>query len=38
MTHTSQELRWIRRPQQARSQQTLDRILDAAEALVAENG
>jgi AcrR family transcriptional regulator len=32
------ELRWIRPPQQARSQETLDRILDAAEALVAEKG
>ena len=38
MTHTSQELRWIRPPQQARSQVTLDRILDAAEALVTEKG
>jgi AcrR family transcriptional regulator len=32
------ELRWVRPPQQARSQQTLDRILDAAEALVSEKG
>jgi AcrR family transcriptional regulator len=31
-------LRWVRPPRQARSQQTLDRILDAAEALVAEKG
>src|SRR4030095_13323410 len=31
-------LRWVRPPQQRRSQQTLDRILDAAEALVAEKG
>jgi AcrR family transcriptional regulator len=31
-------LRWVRPPQQARSQHTLDRILDAAEALVAEKG
>ena len=31
-------LRWVRPPQQARSQQTLDRILDAAESLVAEKG
>jgi len=31
-------LRWVRPPQQARSQETLDRILDAAEALVAEKG
>ncbi len=32
------ELRWVRPPQQARSQQTLDRLLDAAEALVSEKG
>jgi AcrR family transcriptional regulator len=32
------ELRWVRPPQQVRSQQTLDRILDAAEALVSEKG
>lgn len=32
------ELRWIRPPRQARSQETLDRILDAAEALVTEKG
>lgn len=31
-------LRWIRPPQQARSRKTLDRILDAAEALLAEKG
>ncbi len=31
-------LRWIRPPRQARSQQTLDRLLDAAEALLAEKG
>ena len=31
-------LRWVRAPLQARSQATLDRILDAAEALVAEKG
>jgi AcrR family transcriptional regulator len=31
-------LRWVRPPQQARSQQTLDRLLDAAEALVSEKG
>ena len=32
------ELEWVRPPRQARSQETLDRILDAAEALVAEKG
>lgn len=32
------DLRWVRQPRQARSQETLDRILDAAEALVAEKG
>ena len=31
-------LRWVRPPRQARSQQTLDRILDAAEVLVSEKG
>ena len=31
-------LRWVRPPQQARSQETLDRLLDAAERLVAEKG
>ena len=31
-------LQWVRPPQQVRSQETLDRILDAAEALVAEKG
>ena len=35
---SSGQLRWVRPPQQARSQQTLDRILDAAEALVTEKG
>ncbi len=32
------ELQWVRPPRQARSQETLDRILDAAEALVTEKG
>jgi AcrR family transcriptional regulator len=32
------ELHWVRPPRQARSQVTLDRLLDAAEALVAEKG
>ena len=32
------ELRWVRPPRQARSQETLDRLLDAAEQLVAEKG
>ncbi len=31
-------LAWVRAPRQARSQETLDRILDAAERLVAEKG
>lgn len=34
----SSDLRWVRPPQQARSQETLDRILDAAEALVTQKG
>jgi len=33
-----QVLRWVRAPQQVRSQETLTRILDAAEDLVAEKG
>ena len=32
------DLRWIRPPQQVRSQETLERLLDAAEHLVAEKG
>jgi AcrR family transcriptional regulator len=32
------ELEWIRPPRQARSQETLDRILDAAEAILEEKG
>ena len=36
MTTTEDSLRWVRPPQQARSQETLHRILDAAEALVSE--
>jgi len=31
-------LRWVRPPRQARSRETLDRILDAAQGLVAEKG
>jgi AcrR family transcriptional regulator len=38
MTSPKPELQWVRPPRQARSQETLDRILDAAEALVAEKG
>jgi len=34
----SRSLRWVRPPRQARSQETLERILDAAEALVSEKG
>lgn len=34
----SSELEWVRPPQQARSQQTLERLLDAAEALIDEGG
>jgi AcrR family transcriptional regulator len=37
-TQSSRDLRWIRPPQQARSQETLERILDAAEALVSDKG
>jgi len=38
MTPTDAGLFWVRPPQQARSQRTLDRLLDAAEALVTEKG
>ena len=38
MTPSQADLRWVRPPQQARSQETLERILDAAEALVTEKG
>jgi len=37
-TSQRSELRWLRPPRQARSQETLDRLLDAAEQLVAEKG
>ena len=33
---TSRQLEWVRAPQQARSQETLERLLDAAEAVLAE--
>jgi AcrR family transcriptional regulator len=38
MTPSEAGLRWVRPPQQLRSQETLHRILDAAEALVADKG
>ena len=38
MAKAKPELHWVRPPRQARSQETLDRILDAAEALVSEKG
>ncbi len=38
MTPAAAGLRWVRPPQQARSQETLHRILDAAEDLVSEKG
>jgi hypothetical protein len=31
-------LEWVRPPQQQRSQQTFERILDAAESFIVENG
>jgi AcrR family transcriptional regulator len=34
----SHTLEWIRAPQQARSQETLERLLDAAEVVLAERG
>jgi len=38
MTSSSAQLEWVRPPRQARSQQTLDRLLDAAEAIIDEKG
>lgn len=38
VTNSKSELRWVTPPQQARSQQTLDRILASAELLIAEKG
>ena len=38
MPDSAPTLRWIRPPRQERSQKTLDRILDAAEALLMEKG
>lgn len=38
MTKTAQDLQWVRSPQQTRSQESLERILDAAESLIAEKG
>jgi AcrR family transcriptional regulator len=38
MTPADDDLQWVRPPQQARSQETLERLLDAAEALIAEKG
>lgn len=35
---SDERLEWVRPPQQARSQQTLERLLDAAEQLVDERG
>lgn len=34
----SQEIRWVRKPRQGRSQEKLDRILDAAERIIAKKG
>src|SRR4051812_31414315 len=34
----SAPLHWVKPPQQARSQKTLERLLDAAEELIAESG
>jgi AcrR family transcriptional regulator len=36
--NSQSELRWVTPPQQARSQQTLDRILASAEVLIADKG
>jgi AcrR family transcriptional regulator len=36
--HSSEQLQWVKRPRQQRSQQTLERILQAAEERIAEVG
>lgn len=36
--HSSDELQWVKRPMQQRSQQTLERILEAAEERIGEVG
>lgn len=38
MAKIAQDLHWVRSPQQTRSQESLERILDAAETLIAEKG
>lgn len=38
MTPGEADLQWVRPPQQTRSQETLERLLDAAEALISEKG
>jgi AcrR family transcriptional regulator len=38
MNTPAAKLEWVRMPRQARSQQTLERLLDAAEAIIAEQG
>lgn len=38
MARESRQLQWVRPPQQQRSQETLTRILDAAQELVSEKG
>ncbi|MFO0948510.1 MAG: TetR/AcrR family transcriptional regulator [Planctomycetota bacterium] len=38
MAKTTDRLQWVRVPLQTRSQESLDRILDAAEAMIAEKG
>lgn len=38
MPKTADKLQWVRSPQQTRSQESLERILDAAETLFAEKG
>ena len=38
MTVAYPQLEWVKPPRQARSQKTLERILDAAEALIGETG
>lgn len=38
MSHAFEQMRWVRPPRQSRSQESLERILDAAEEIITEKG
>lgn len=38
MSRTAAQVKWVRPPRQSRSQETLERLLDAAEAVLSEKG